>query len=109
MTVQNLLPDFGYALWAERIGGAGPTERRLGLFVRLEQRLVGPLRRGRRVWLDAVEAIKHNPSTLGGGDCDFLYVLNRLAHFGLRLLNLWHSAVGSLASGLSFNGMRSAT
>ncbi len=48
--VENLLADFRDTLRAERIGGAGPAERRLRLFVGLEQRLVGPFRGGRRRW-----------------------------------------------------------
>ena len=43
LAVENLLADFGHALRAQRIGGARPAQRRLGLFVGLEQRLVRPL------------------------------------------------------------------
>jgi hypothetical protein len=78
--IQNLLPDFRHALGAKRIRCTRPAERGLGLFVRFEQRLVRPLGSRRRVGVDAVQAIEHNPGALGGGDNGFLDVLNRLAH-----------------------------
>jgi hypothetical protein len=84
--VENLLADFRHTLRAQRIGGARPAERWLGFFVGLEQRLVGPLGRGRRIGLDAIQAVEHNPSAFGGdGDC-FFYVLDRLAHVSFWLL-----------------------
>ena len=80
MAVENLLPDFRHTLRAQRIGRARPAQRRLRLLVRLEQRFVGPLRRGRRIRLDAIQALEYRPCPLGGDDDCFLYVLDRLAH-----------------------------
>ncbi len=78
--VENLLPDFRHALGAQRIGRPRPAQRRLRLFVRLQQRLFRPLRRGRRIRLDAVQALEYCPSPLGGDDDCFFNVLDRLAH-----------------------------
>ena len=96
LAVENLLADFRHALGAERVGGARPAQRRLGLLVGLEQRLIRPLRRGRWVRLDAVKPFKYGPdSRRGDGDCLF-HILHRFMHhalaFGLqapesRLLN----------------------
>src|SRR5580658_9067290 len=44
--VEDLLTDFRDTLRAQRIGGAGPAEGWLRLFVGLEQRFVGPFRGG---------------------------------------------------------------
>ena len=80
LAVEDLLADFGNALGAERIGRARPAQRRLRLLVRLQQRLVGPLRRKRRIGVDAVELVENGPCAFGGnGDC-FLNVLDRLMH-----------------------------
>src|SRR5207244_6519611 len=75
-----LLTNFGDTLRAERIRGARPAERRLCLFVGLEQRLVRPLGLGRRIGVDAIHAIENRPDALGAnGDCLF-YIFNRLVH-----------------------------
>jgi len=86
VAIQNLLTDFGNALGAKGIGTARPAERWLGLLVRLEQRLVGPLGGWRRIGIDAVDPLKHSPRSLSGGDCNLLNVLNRLAHDSFWLL-----------------------
>src|SRR5258708_5258262 len=80
MAVENLLANLRDTLGAKRICRARPSQWRLRLLVGLEQRLVGPLRRWRRVGLDAIQAVEHNPGSPGGnGDC-FFHVLDRLAH-----------------------------
>src|SRR3954447_1174288 len=86
MPIEDLLADFGDALRTKRIGSTRPAERGLGLLVRLKQRLLGPFRRRRRVRVDTVQAIEHNPGTLRGGNHCFFYVLDRLAHNCFRLL-----------------------
>jgi hypothetical protein len=48
LAVENLLADLGDAARAQGIGLARPAQRGLGLLVRLEQRLFGPLRDKRR-------------------------------------------------------------
>ena len=84
--VEDLLPDFRDTLRAQRISRPRPAERRLRLFVGLQQRLVGPFRGGRWVLLDLIQTIENRPSAFGGdGDC-FLYVLDRLVHVSSRLL-----------------------
>ena len=80
VAVENLLPDFRHTLRAQRVGRPRPTQRRLRLLVRLEQRLLGPLRRGRRIGLDPVETVEYHPSCFGGGDGCCFYVLDRLMH-----------------------------
>ena len=78
--VENLLADFRHALGAERVSGARPAQRRLGLFVGLQQRLLRPFRRRRWVLLDLIQAVEHHPRAFGGdGDC-FLHVLHWLVH-----------------------------
>ncbi len=87
--VEDLLADFRHALGAQRVGGTRPAERRLGLFVGLQQRLVRPFRRRRGVLLDLVQAIEHHPRAFGGdGDC-LLYVLHWLMHV-LSLSSTWN-------------------
>ena len=86
LAVENLLTDFGHALWAERVGCARPSERRLRLLVGLKQRLVRPLGRRRRIRLDAVHAIKNRPNALGSNRDCLLYIFNWLVHV-LRTLS----------------------
>src|SRR5260370_29563446 len=87
MAVKNLLPYFGHALGTERISRARPAERRLRLFPRLEQRLIGPLRSRRRIRSNAVEAFKNCPCA-GGGNCNgLLDILDRLMHSALAFLS----------------------
>jgi hypothetical protein len=86
MAVENLLANFRHTLRTERIGGAGPAQRRLRLLVGFEQRLIGPFGRGGWVGLDPVDAIEDCPSCLGGDDGCFFYVLDRLTHSGSWLL-----------------------
>ena len=54
LAVEDLLPRLARAGRAERIGLARPAERRLGLLIRLQQRLVRPARDERGVLLDLV-------------------------------------------------------
>ena len=49
LAVEDLLARLAHAGRAERVGLARPAERRLGLLLRLQQRLVGPVRRERGV------------------------------------------------------------
>src|SRR5580700_6051184 len=94
--VENLLPNLRHALRAQRIGRPRPAQRRLRLFVRLEQRFFRPLRRRRRIRLDAIQALEYRPCPLGGDDNCFLYVLDRLAHdsFWLLAFSFWPLALG---------------
>ena len=65
---------------AERVGLARPAERRLGLLIRLEQGLVRPARRERRVLLDFVGGREHLPDAIGGDRQPLLHVLHRRMH-----------------------------
>src|SRR5579862_6297570 len=85
--IENLLPDFRHALRAQRIGRTRPTQRWLRLLVRLEQRFFRPLRRGRRIRLDAIQTLEYGPCPLSGDDDCFFYVLDRLAHDSSQLLS----------------------
>src|ERR1700693_5496339 len=78
--VENLLTDFRHALGAKRIGGARPAQRRLGLFVGLQQRLLRPLRRWRGVLLDLVQTVEHHPRASGGKGYCFFRVFHWLMH-----------------------------
>jgi len=80
LAVDNLLANLRNALRAQRIGGAGPAKRRLLFLIRLEQRLIGPLRRKGRIWADTVELLENGPGSLGrDGDRSFC-VLDGFRH-----------------------------
>src|SRR5215469_14105155 len=85
VTIENLLADFGYALGTQRVGAARPPQRRLGLLIRLQQRLVRPLRRRRRIRLDAVQTFEYKPGARGAHGDGFFYILNRLVHVAVYL------------------------
>ena len=80
LAVEDLLPRLARAGRAERVGLARPAERRLGLLIRLQQRLVRPSRRERRVLLDLVGGGKHLPDTVGGDRHPLLHVLHWRMH-----------------------------
>ncbi len=85
LAVDDLLANFGHALGAKRIGGARPAQRRLRLLIRLQQRLVGPLGRKRRIGIDAVQLVENDPCALGGNGDSFFNILNRLMHLRLSI------------------------
>src|SRR4029077_12793103 len=87
MAVENLLPYFRHALGTKRISRARPAERRLRLFPRLEQGLIGPLRSRRRIRRNAVQAFKNCPCARGGNRHGLLNIFNRLVHSALAFLN----------------------
>src|ERR1700682_983677 len=87
MAVKNLLPNFWHALRTEGISRARPAERRLRLFPRLEQGLIGPLRSRRRIRRNAVEAFKNCPCAGGGNRHGLLNIFDRLVHSALAFLN----------------------
>ena len=80
LAVNDLLADLRYAFRTERVGRTRPSQGWLLLFVGLEERLVRPLRRERRIGLDAVEAVKNLPGTVGGNCQCLLNILNRFRH-----------------------------
>ena len=80
LAVQNLLADFGHAARAERIGGARPAQRGLGLFPRFQEGLVRPFRRKTRILADLIELIEDEPTRPGGVCQGFLCVFDRLVH-----------------------------
>src|SRR6267378_1226368 len=85
MAVENLLTDFGHALGAQRVSRARPSQRRLGLFVGLEQRLVRPLGRRRRILLDPVQPVENQTCASGAKLYCFFFVLNWLVHVSVYL------------------------
>ena len=88
LAVENRLPRFARARRAERVGLARPAERRLGLLVGLQQRLVGPLRGERRVLVDLVQTVEHHPGAVGGDRQPLLEVLDGRVHSVDLLLGL---------------------
>ena len=64
LAVDDLLADLRNALGAERVGGAGPAERRLLFLVGLQQRLVAPLGGEAGVGRDRVQFVEYGPSGL---------------------------------------------
>ncbi len=85
LAVEDLLADFRDALRAQRIGLARPAELGLLLLPALQQRLVGPLGRERRVRADGIELVKNEPRGIGGdGDC-FFDVLDRLGQRAISM------------------------
>src|SRR5271166_2505197 len=83
LAVDDLLADFRHALGAERVGGARPSERRLRFLIGLQQRLIGPLGRKRRIGIDAVDSVEYRPCAFGGNGDSFLDILNRFVHLRL--------------------------
>src|SRR5262249_19131457 len=80
LAVENLLARLTHAARAQRVGLPRPAERRLRLLIRLQQGFVGPSRNERRVLLDPVQAVEHDPGAVGGKRETLLGVLNRLVH-----------------------------
>ncbi len=80
LAVHNLLANLRHALGAQRVSRARPTERRLGLLIALQQRLVCPLRGDRRPLVDAVQLLKNHPRTLCHVGEGLLDILDRLMH-----------------------------
>ena len=87
LAVDDLLANFGNALGAERVGGARPAQRRLRLLIRLQQRLVGPLGRKRRIRIDTVQFVEDCPSALGSDGDSLFNILNRFVHLRLSKLD----------------------
>ena len=81
LAVEDLLADLRNALRAQRVGGARPAQRRLRLLVRLQQRLVRPLRRKRRIGMNAVQFVENDPRALGGDGDGLFNVLYRACAF----------------------------
>jgi hypothetical protein len=75
LPVEDLLPCFPGAGGAERVRLARPSERRLGLLMRLEERFVGPARRERGVLVNPVGDRKHLPDAVGGNRQPLFHVL----------------------------------
>src|SRR5262249_61818051 len=67
LAVEDRLPRFAHARGAERIGLARPAERRLRFLVRLENRLVGPRRRERRILFNLIQRVEDRPGPVCGG------------------------------------------
>ena len=65
LAVDNLLADFRNTLRTKRVRGARPAERRLFLLPGFQQRLIGPLRRERRIRPNAVQLLEDGPGALG--------------------------------------------
>ncbi len=80
LAVQNFLTRLTRARRAQRIGFARPAEWRLGLLVRLEQRLVRPLGRERRTLIDLVQAVENRPGAVRGDRKPLLEVLDGRVH-----------------------------
>ena len=96
--VENRLPRLAHAGRAERVGLARPAKRRLGLLIRLQQRLVRPLRREGRVLADRVHARKHLPGAVGGDGQALLHVLDRRVHRCLLVRCNWQSSAANWSS-----------
>src|SRR5271165_5321171 len=87
LAVDDLLADFRHALGAERVGGARPSERRFRFLIGLQQRLIGPPGRKRRIGIDAVDSVEYRPCAFGGNGDSFLDILNRFVHLRLGKKN----------------------
>ena len=80
LAVEDFLPRLADAGRAQRVGLPRPAERRFAFLIRLEQRLVGPGRRERRILLDLIQSVEHNPGTVGGDREPLFEVLDRRVH-----------------------------
>ncbi len=78
--IEDRLARFTHAGRAQRVGLARPAQRGLGLLVRLQDRLVGPLGLHRRARIDLVELGEDVPDAVGGNRQTLLCVLNRRVH-----------------------------
>ena len=78
--VEDRLSRLPHTGRAERIGFARPAKRRLRLLIRLQQRLVRPLRRERRVRVDRVQAGKDVPGAICRDSEPLLHILHRRVH-----------------------------
>ena len=85
LAIDDLLADFRHALGAEGIGGARPAERRLGFLVRLQEWLIRPLGRKRRILVDAVHSVEYGPRAFGCNGDRFFNVLDRFVHSRLAM------------------------
>src|ERR1700733_3922083 len=80
MAIENLLANLRHTLRAQRVGRTRPAQRRLGLFIGLEQRLVRPLGLRRRILFNPIQALEYRPCARSG-DCNgFLHILHWLVH-----------------------------
>src|SRR6185503_13209247 len=80
LAVENRLTRFSRAVGAQRVGLAGPTERRLGFLIRLLEGFVRPARNERGVLLDLVGSRKYLPNAIRGDGQSLLDVLHRRMH-----------------------------
>ncbi len=80
LAVKDLLADIRHALRAKRVGGAGPTQRWLGLFVRLQERLFAPCGGKRRRLLAHADGRVRQPGCLRCERHHLLYILDRFWH-----------------------------
>ncbi len=80
LAVKDLLADIRHALRAKRVGGAGPAERWLGLFVGLQERLFAPRGGERRRLLAHADCRVRQPCGLRCDCHHLLYILDRFWH-----------------------------
>ena len=82
LAVEDLLTDFGDALRAEGVRLTRPSHLRLDLFPGLQERLVGPFRRERRVRADGVDLVVNEPRALRCDGDGLLDILNWFVSHG---------------------------
>src|SRR6266550_2457405 len=61
---ENFATRLAHTDWAKRICFSRPTERRLGLFPRFQERSVRPLRRKGFLWAQPVDTLEHEPGAI---------------------------------------------
>ena len=83
LAIDDLLANLGDAFGTKRIGLARPAQRRLRLLITLQQRLIGPLRRERRVLLNLIQRIKNLPGGISADCYRFFKILDWFMHADL--------------------------
>src|SRR5437588_11126412 len=66
LSVENLSTRLAHTDWTKRICFSRPTERRLGLFPRFQQRSVRPLGRKGFLWAQPVDTLEREPGAIRG-------------------------------------------
>jgi len=79
-SVQNRLTRFTGAFGTERVSLPRPAQRRLRFLIRLEKRLLRPLRGERGVLMNLVQTVEDHPGAVGGDREALFDILHWLRH-----------------------------
>ena len=86
LAVEDRLAGFPHAGRTEGVGLTWPAERRFGLLMRFQHRLVRPRWRERGTLADAIESGEEGPGAVGRDRQTLLPILGRCVHYGELLV-----------------------